>query len=177
VETQLAAISDEERCRPAVQTPADSIESVEGEWAVCSAWNPSECWLTYQLFQRGVRVCGYYEYWAGDRQYEGQLAGRRITNQIEIEFTCGRPGSDAKNWCPEDEVPETRGWGSAAQSLAVCAGRLFPDAQGCSSEKLGGGLKRASRFSELKTDSADRAWLARCLADDRFPPAELMAPE
>jgi hypothetical protein len=178
LETKPAVAPAAERKRRPVQTPADSVNSIEGTWTSCGPWRSSKCTITYTLLQRGNRVCGYYEsIGAADRIYAGQLTGRRKGNRIDVEYICGRPETDhASHWCPNQGDGDGDGWDSIAKSLFVCEGKLYTELGECAQELVMLGLERHPLEARAKQERTTATWLSKCLADDKFPPPELMAP-
>jgi hypothetical protein len=108
----------------------------EGTWQNCE-WLPGEkkfevCSIAV-IHQKSARVCGFWHYWATNREYEGRFIATVDGNRLNWGSVCGRPGSRATSDCPvspeHDALTLKLGgepqWGPTTGRTLLCKGMLF----------------------------------------------------
>jgi len=131
---------------------------------------------TLVLHQNGTRVCGFWEYQATGRFYEGQLVAIARGNQLTIVETCGTPGGTAQTWCPESAPrgESNIGWSPSNQSAMLCRDKLLVSqanelSSACASLPKDWEFGALTRYTGhkrqiRKLDPTEQEWLKACLA-------------
>lgn len=162
-------------CTPAMGgrmlEPAPTLEAVQpasasstfepdgpftGVWQDCDEGESRDSCSSYELAQRGDRICGVWSYTASYDGYEGRLIAQ-AKSRVEARRTrvCGRPGSETRIECEA-------GWEPIDRPLRLCDGKLMD----VEAENGACRARYEQASGELPAQLMAQSWIQECLAGE-----------